>query len=75
MGEIEGSAVDGAKLAGGDEAFIDGVEAVGEDGDLVVEDRAGAGAGEVEVGMVGEVDDGVLVGGGGVIDAQLVFGR
>ena len=73
VGEIEGRARDGAQLAGGNEACVDGREAVGEDRDLVVEDVAGAGAGQVEIGVVGQVDDGVLVGGGGVFDAQLVL--
>ena len=36
----------------------------------MVEDGGRAFAGEVEVGVVGEVDDGGLVGGGGVVDAQ-----
>ena len=69
-GEVEGGVGDGADLAGGDESFVDGGVGVGVEGEEVVEDGAVAGAGEVEVGVVGKVDGGGLVGGSAVVDAE-----
>jgi len=43
---------------------------VGVYGEDVVEDGAAAHAGQIEVGVVGHVDDGWLGGGGAVLDAQ-----
>ena len=63
----------GLQFAGGDQFVVDGGEAVGVDHHFVVQDVAFALPGEVEVGVVGEVDDGGLVGGGGVIDLELVL--
>ncbi len=73
LGEVEGRAGDRRELAGGDELGVDGGVAAGVEHEGVAEDVAGAG--EIEVGVVGEVDDGGLVGGGGVVDAQLVARR
>ena len=42
-----------------------------EDLQLLVEHRSGSGAGEVEVGVIGEVEDGRRVGPRLIIDAQL----
>ena len=71
--EIERSALDAAQLAGRDEAFVDRRELVSVDRHLVAEDIAFTRAREVEIGMVGQVDDRVLVGCGGVVDLELVI--
>ena len=73
LGEIERRAGDGLQFAGGDQVGVHGGEAVGIDHDFVAQDVAFALAGEVEVGVVGQVDDGRLVGGGGVVDLELVL--
>ena len=56
--EVEGRAVDRGDLAGRDQSLVGRREMVGVEGQLVAEDRAGAFAGEVEIGVVGQVDDG-----------------
>ncbi len=61
LAEIEWRAGDGAKLAGGDERGVDPRETVGMDGDDVAENIAIAF--QIEVGMIGEVEDRVFVGG------------
>ena len=70
LAEVERRAGNGLDAAYGDEAGVDGGVAVGVDVEDFAEDGAGAFAGEVEVGVVGEVGDGGLVGGGGVVDVQ-----
>jgi len=47
---------------------------VGVDRDQMVGDAAGAVAGQVEIGVVGQVNDGGLVGARPVIDLELVGG-
>ena len=59
-------------LAGRDQRVVDRRVVVGGDHQLVVEDRAVALAGEVEVAVVGQVDRRRLVGRGDVVDLQLV---
>ena len=71
--EIERRAGNVLQLAGRNEGAVHGREAAGVDFDGVVENVALPR--EVEVGMMGEVDDGVLVGGGGEIKAQSVVIR
>ena len=67
--KIERSSGDG-RDAGGDEAGVDGSVAVGGNGEDVREDGAGAVSRQVEVRVVGEVDNSVLVGRDGVVDAK-----
>ena len=64
----------GAQLAGRDQRRVDRREAVRVDQQLVAEDVARALAGEVEVGVVGEVDDRGLVGRRRVVDARPLVG-
>ena len=73
LAQVKGRAAHGAHLAGGDALFVgnDG-EGVGVDLDHMVFDGAAALAREVEVGVVGEVAEGVLVGNGLVVDGKLV---
>lgn len=68
--EIEGGAFDGAYLAAGHERAVDGREGVGVDVDFVAENVAGEVAGEVEVGVVGEIEHGGTVGCGRVVDGE-----
>ena len=76
--EIEGGAGGVDQVAGGDRFGIDGGEFLGLDAEEVVEHGAGTGADfaigivsfEVEVAVVGEVDDGGLVRLGRIVDAQ-----
>ena len=70
LGEIQRCPFHVGEGAGGDEVGVGQRVAVGGDPDDVPEDVAAAG--EVEVGVVGEVDGGGLVGGGFVLEAQLV---
>src|SRR5205814_199915 len=71
--EVEGRAAHGRELPGGDQRRVHGGEAVGVDGQLVGQDVAPrGGAGEVEVRVLGQVHGRGLVGGGRVLDAQLV---
>ena len=53
----------------------EGVYCVGRHRQLVIQDRAGVGAGQVEVAMVRQVDRRRLVGRGGVVDLDRVVGR
>ena len=59
LAEIEGRAVHFAKLAGGDQAGVDGREPAGVDGEDMIEDFTGTWAGKIEIGVVGQIDDGV----------------
>jgi len=68
--KIEGGAVDWRDLTRRDLVGAGRRVAVGIDQQQLICDRARAVAREVEVGMVGEVDDCVLVRGRGVIDPQ-----
>ena len=70
LGEVKAGAFDGRKLAGRDERVVRGGVAIGVNHHQVVEDAARLA--KVEVGVVGQVDDGGLVRRGGVINAQLV---
>src|SRR6476620_9648059 len=72
--EVEGCAIDRGDLAGRDQSLVGRGEMVGVEGQLVAEDRAGAFACEVEIGVVGQVDDGRRVGGGAVVDAERAGG-
>ena len=62
----------GVERAGRDQRRVDRRVAVGVQPQLVVLDRPGALAGQVEVGVVGQVDVGRLVGRGGVVHLQPV---
>jgi hypothetical protein len=70
--EIHRQAFDGTNLAGRDEALVDRCEMVGIDLYLVAKDVAAACPSQVEVGVVGQIDDGRFVGRGSIIDAELV---
>ncbi len=72
--EVERGSGDGCDGAERDQVLVDGEVAGARDPQHVVEDGAAALAGEVEVGVVGEVDDGGRVGDGPVLDAQLAAG-
>ena len=71
FGEIERCAFHAGEFAGGDEAIICGSIVRRPDIKFVIENVAVAR--EVEVGVVGEIDDGGFVGGGFVIDTKFVF--
>ena len=68
--EIKRSACDGTKFAGRNQSRIHGSETAGAKGELVLENRAGAS--QIEIRMVGEVDDRFLVGGRRVFDFQFI---
>ena len=68
--KVERSAIDGLQFTGGNQAGIDRREFRSVQREHVAEDVAFALAGEIEVGVIGEVDDGVFVGGRGVIDFE-----
>lgn len=70
LGEVEARAFHGSEFAGRNERRVRRSVAIGIQHQDVIEDAAGFA--EVEVGVVREIDDGGLVGRGGVIDAQLV---
>ncbi len=72
LAEIEVGPGDGAELAGGDQCRVDGRELFGRNGQHVVHHAAGAFAAEIPVGVVAQVDNGRLVGGGAVVDGQRV---
>ena len=62
LAEIERSALDFTQLAGRDQGGVHGGEAIGVEHDSVFQDVTLALSGQVEVGMVGEVQDRVFVG-------------
>ena len=70
LAEVERRAVDRLHLAGRDQRRVDRREAVGLELQLVAEDRALALAGQVEVGVVREVDDRRRVGRRRVVDDE-----
>ena len=70
--KVEGRAGDVAQLSSRNQAGIHGSELVGGNHQLVGENVAVTLAGEIEVGVIGEIDDGFFVGGGGIIDVQSV---
>ncbi len=70
--EVEGRAGDFGQLAGGDQRVVGRRVVIRVEEELVFEDRPGALAAEVEVAVVGHVHQRRLVGGGEVIDAELV---
>ena len=72
-GEIHGGARDGFDFAGGDQRVVHGDELRGGNHHLVSED--GSRAGEVEVGVIGQVDRRGFVGRGGVVDDEFVVVR
>ena len=67
-GEVHRRALDRLELAQRDQRVVDRQVAVGVERQLVVEHVARAGAGQVPVGVVGQVDDRRLVGRGRVLD-------
>src|SRR3569833_4767590 len=73
MAEIERCTLDAFKFGGGDVWFVDGREPVGVYGDLVVQNGCAAGTHQIEVGMIGQVKYGVLVGLGGVVDVKTIL--
>ena len=66
----KGCALDAGDFAGGDHAVIHRRVARGSQPEDVIE--RGAAAGEVEIGMAGQIDGSGLVGGRGEVEAQLV---
>ena len=73
--EVEGRALHRQQLSGGDEPNVDGRDVVRIDHQLMVQDRTAVMAAQIEVAMVGQVDRRGLVGGGFVLDPQLVLIR
>ena len=71
-GEIKGSALDRAQFPGGDEALVHGREVICVEVELMVKNSAIAFTGEVEVGVLCQVDRSGLVRGGVVVDDDLV---
>ncbi len=67
--EVEGSSLDGNQFACRDQPGIDGSVAAGEKGQFMIEDVAIPLTLEVEVSMVGKVDDGIFISSGGIIDS------
>ena len=72
LAEIHGCAGDIGQLAGGNEARSNGRGLVGSDGQLLVQDGVGGVAAEIEVRVIGRVEDGGLVGRAAIVDAQAV---
>ncbi len=72
LGEIHHRILDRLDLAGGYPAAIDRGVVIRGDHQLVVENRSAAGTGQVEVGVMGQVDRRGLVGLGPIADDQLV---
>ena len=72
MAEVERRARYGGELARRDQGRINRRVAIGVDREDVIADPARAVAGEIEVGMTGEIDRGWFVGRRLVVDAQLV---
>src|ERR1022692_348575 len=70
--KIKGGGVYGLQFASRNQGGIDRSEAGGIQRELMVEDVAVGG--KIEIGVIGQVDDGILVGGGRVFDAQVAFG-
>ena len=70
--EVHGGALHGGYLAGGYEGVVGGQPAVGVETQGVLKHAAGVVAFKVEVGVVGEVDDGARVGGCAELDGELV---
>ena len=74
--EVEGCALHIERLAGNGDIGINGGELVSVKGKHLVEAVLGAVATEVEVAVVGEVEDGSLVGGCLILDLQcVIFGE
>ena len=73
--EIERRAFDRRELAGGNQRRVHRREAIRVERELVLQDVAGSGSGEIEVAVLREVDRRRLVGGGVVVDDQLVGRR
>lgn len=72
LAEIKRRARDGAEFSAGNQPLVDWGETVGGDRQFVAQDVARVLPGEVEVGVVREVDRRGLVRRGGVLDLQLV---
>ena len=72
LAEIQRRAVKRGDLANGNRGRVNRRVLAGVDRQYMVENRAGTAVLEVEVGMVGQVDDGWLVSAGLVVDPQLV---
>src|SRR6266508_358617 len=75
LAEVEWRAINRRELARGNERGIEGREAVRIERELVTEDVAAAVAGEVEETVLGQVDDGRVIGCALVLDSQLVRWR
>src|SRR5690348_3289907 len=74
--KIEGSACDIFEFSGGNEGGVDGGELIRVDFHFFAEDVAVPFSGEIEIRMIGDIEDRVFIGGGGIIDAELVgFGE
>ena len=71
--KVEGRSFHRAKFAGRDEGFVHGSEFIRSNHQLMAEDVALAGSFQVEIGVIGQVEDGRLVGRGFVFDEQFVF--
>ena len=70
--EIQWCSVDRANLTGRDEPVVHRSETVRADHHLVAQDVSAAGAGEVEIGVVAQVDMGRFVRRGAIFNAKLV---
>ena len=72
LGEVQGRALDGLRLAHGDQAGVGGQVVVGMERQFVPQDVAHAAVGQFPIGVVGEVHDRGLVGGCRILHPQLV---
>ena len=72
--KVERGPRDEGTIAGGNQAGVDRSEAGGAKRDFVVEHVAMAGAGEIEIRVVGEIDGRALIRRGPVIDAKTLIG-
>src|SRR5687768_12836948 len=71
--EVENGAGDRAAFADRDQCFIDRRVTAGEQRQAVAHHVASRSfAGEIEVAVIGDVDDGRAIGGGAIFDRQLV---
>src|ERR1700683_897273 len=71
--EIERRARDDAQLASGNQTGGHGRKAIGLEHQLIAENVRAAGSGEIEIGMVGEVKDGVFIRGGGIFETHFIL--
>ena len=73
LAEIEGRARNRSQLSGGDKTGIDGCIAIRVDGQQIAEDVTVPFACQIEVAVIAQIDDGILIGGGGIVDLKRVL--